>query len=180
MFGNKKKKWEQWFEKNFENLMLYARWKTRNEQDAQDVIQRVFESSWRDFKSKSPEDLKALVYKKISQRAIDFYRSIDSQSQREKQYGEFTVIDCEQPDEGNFLGCITEDTELQKMALEKISSLDPVDQEIITLHIFNELSYRQIAEVTGVSKSRVACRYKSAMNELKGQLKQITAERCNY
>ncbi len=47
-----------------------------------------------------------------------------------------------------------------------LAKLDPVDQEIVQLKIFSQLTFSEIADVTKIAKSNVATRYRRAIAKL--------------
>lgn len=174
--------WQHWIRENLEALLLYSKWQTRNEADAQDVLQTVLEKTWREFKKQGPDHIYALVCKKIRHASIDLYRYRENLENREKKYGELEVMrsDCEQNEnESQWFGSFIEAQESQQLLLAALRRIDKELQEIVILHIWNELSFRDIAEVTGLSKSTAAEKYKKAVLKLKEQL-NTTNEACNY
>lgn len=172
--------WQLWISDNLEALLLYSKWQTRNEVDAQDLLQSVLASTWKEFKKKNPEDIYALVCRKIRNKAIDLYRHKESLAKREQKYGELIVMQSvADQNESQWFGSFVEAKESQRLVLTALHELDSKLQEIVILHIWNELSFRDIAIVTSLSKSTVAEKYKKAVTQLKEQLKTID-EVCNF
>ena len=179
LFG-KQTAWQLWISENLETLLLYSKWQTRNEADAQDVLQWVLEKTWRDYKKQGPNEIYALVCRKIRNRSIDLYRHNQNLATREQKYGELVVMESDSGEcESQWFGSFVEAKESQRLLITALRKLDAELQEIVILHIWNELSFRDIAEVTSLSKSTAAEKYKKAVIELKEQLKTIN-EVCNF
>ncbi len=179
VFG-KSKAWQHWISDNLDALLLYSKWQTRNEADAQDVLQAVLEKTWKEFKMQDPNTIYALVCRKIRNKATDLYRSEDSLANREKKYGELIVMQSDEDhSEDQWFGSFVEAKESQRLLLTALNKLDEELQEIVILHIWNELSFRGISEVTSLSKSTVADKYQKAVTQLKEKLKTIN-EVCNF
>lgn len=59
-----------------------------------------------------------------------------------------------------------------EMLLKAISTLSPVNKAIITLYL-DDLSYEEIAEITGLTKSNVSIRIMRAKKELEEKMKLL-------
>lgn len=59
-----------------------------------------------------------------------------------------------------------------EMLLKAISTLSPVNKAIITLYL-DDLSYEEIAEITGLTKSNVSVRIMRAKKELEEKMKLL-------
>jgi RNA polymerase sigma-70 factor (ECF subfamily) len=56
------------------------------------------------------------------------------------------------------------------MAAAALAKLDAHDRELVELKIFAGLTFREIAEITGMPQGTVATRYRRAMESLRGWL----------
>ncbi len=56
-----------------------------------------------------------------------------------------------------------------------IAQMDPIDQEVLALRHFEELSNREVAEVLGIAQKAASIRYVRALRRLKDALAQMTA-----
>lgn len=56
-----------------------------------------------------------------------------------------------------------------------IAQMDPIDQEVLALRHFEELSNREVAEVLGIEQKAASIRYVRALRRLKDALAQMTA-----
>ena len=77
--------WKGWFHDNGTRLLLFARSKTNNEQDAQDVLQEAILRLWRSYSNKtngfSPPQL-PLAFTAIRNTAIDLARKTNRRQKR--------------------------------------------------------------------------------------------------
>jgi RNA polymerase sigma-70 factor (ECF subfamily) len=63
--------------------------------------------------------------------------------------------------------------ETRLMVQEALTSMDPVDREVLALKHFEQLSTSEIAQVLGMSKAGAGSRYLRAIKRLKGIMSQI-------
>jgi len=170
LFGNKTAAWEEWVGDNLDSLLMYAKWQTRSEADAQDVLQQVLQETWKDFKAQGPEEIYALVCRKVRLRAIDYYRSMDRRAEREMKYGELRVVQHESAMDRSWFDCPVEAQEVQGHLMQGLRALSEELQEVVVLHIWSERTFREIAEIMDMPKSTVMDRYKKGIAQLKDQL----------
>jgi len=141
-------------------LVLYARqfFKGRNLHAAEDVVQEVFHRLSR--QPNLPENLVAWLYTAVRNGAISAARSDKRRSRREADQ----QVPLFQPDAESPL-----DTEKIAMCLDK---LDCEDREIVTLHLWSDLPFSDIAELLGKPKTTLYRRYKDALEMLRGMLEE--------
>jgi RNA polymerase sigma-70 factor, ECF subfamily len=141
-----------------------ARWMTRNEADAADVVQEAFLRAFRYFDSYRGDDAKSWVLKIVR-------RSCHSWLERNRPAD---VVSLEAEEErGDAVATSAIDAEV---LLESRSDLRHLDQliealpaplrEAIVLRELHELGYREIAEVTGVPIGTVMSRLHRARSVL--------------
>jgi RNA polymerase sigma-70 factor (ECF subfamily) len=63
--------------------------------------------------------------------------------------------------------------ELSTELEEAIQSMEPIDQEVLALRHFEELSNREVAEVLGIQQKAASIRYIRAIARLKDVLQKI-------
>ena len=149
----------------------YARWLTRNDADAEDVVQDACVRAMRFFSSLRDDDARAWLftivrnawYSRVSRKAnvAEGTRLNDGQDQRPDN-----ALDPEE----RLLQQHT--VALVRAALEQL----PVDfREVIVLREIEGLSYKEIAEVAGVPIGTVMSRLARGRERLAGVLKLTTA-----
>ena len=143
-----------------------ARWLTRNDTDAADVVQEASLRAFRYFDSYREGDAKSWFLKIVRRACYDWLER--------NRPAELVPLDAEaDPDvSGNSPPAIDADTLLQTRSdLRRldclIEALAPPLREAIVLRELHELDYRQIAEVTGVPIGTVMSRLHRARAALR-------------
>ena len=167
--------WKRWFHDNGTRLLLFARSKTKNEQDAQDVFQEAILRLWKSYSNKtegfSPPEL-PLAFTAIRNTAIDLARKTNRRQTREQNsdqvfreseqlvnwFGSSSIIEKERADE------VTK-------ALKKIPEKF---REVITLKIWGDLTFLEISTTLKISANTAASRYRYALEALRKTLKPNT------
>jgi len=64
-------------------------------------------------------------------------------------------------------------TETSLQLEEALEGMDPVDQEVLALRHFEELTNSEVAEVLGIGQNAASMRYVRALDRLKGVLANL-------
>jgi len=155
--------WEEWLEAHAGKLLLFARQQCRLPADAEDLLQEALVESWSRYAGPGMPPL-PLVYSTIRRRAIDHARGLDRRQSREQASAEMApewfVADFDGDD----------DSRVVQAAMEQL----PVDQrEVLTLKIWGDLTFREIAETLGAPLNTVASRYRYALETLRHMLEKM-------
>ncbi len=151
--------WRSWIAGRARTFFLYARQQTQSEEDARDVLQDSLFEAWRRTASGVPDS--ALVFATIRRRAIDLARSANRRTQREAAWaGE--KPDWFDPDPA------APDTDRALAAA--VSSLPDHLREVLTLRIWGDLSFPEIARLTGAPLATATSRYRYALDRLRETL----------
>ena len=150
----------RWYDEWAGGLVLYAR--ARWGSAAEDVVQEAFVQLMR--QGRRPEYPKAWLYRCVHNAAVSRIRK--EQAQR-KYLGRLAEVRSEwfeeRPGEG-----------MDAAAVEAaLKELDGGGRELVVMRIWGELSWREIAEVTGMPTSTVCHRYREALAEIRRRI-----ERC--
>jgi RNA polymerase sigma-70 factor, ECF subfamily len=156
--------WPQWLEDHAGPLLLFARQQTRTAADAEDVLQESLVEAWDRAGQDGPPPL-PLVYATIRRRAIDQARREDRRRQRE----EASV----NPEQAWFDAGLA-DGEKRQQVEAGMKGLPPIYREVVTLKIWGELTFAQIAEVLGIPANTAASRYRYGLEALRKSLKDLT------
>jgi RNA polymerase sigma-70 factor (ECF subfamily) len=141
-------------------LVLYARqfFAGRNLHAAEDVVQEAFHRLSR--QPNLPENIVGWLYTAVRNGAISAARSDQRRERRESN----RQVPLFQPEEESPF-----DAEKISLCLEK---LDREQREIVTLHIWSELPFSEIAALLGKSKTTVFRRYEEALGTLRQMLEE--------
>ena len=158
--------WQRTLHRCGDGLFLYARQLCGNDADAADAVQEAFLRIWRKHASNgvTEPDLPALCYAAVRYVVLDRRRQTARRHRREIVAGESWY---DQPELfESSLDQVEEHAKLEAAIREL-----PVEQrEVLTLKIWGELTFQQIATVTDESSNTVASRYRLALAALRQQL----------
>jgi RNA polymerase sigma factor (sigma-70 family) len=150
-----------------------ARWLTRNDQDAEDVVQEAFLRAFKYWKGFSGRDSRSWVLAIVRNTFYSWLRQRSVQPELTAD-GEIDDVDDSVPNPENEL-LRNADRELLKSALEDL----PVEfREAIILREMEGLSYKEIADIAAVPIGTVMSRLARARKRLQVHLTNAAAR--NY
>lgn len=152
--------WRTWLRENGRRYLLYARQQARSEADAEDVLQDAIVEAWQRAGG-FPDH--ALVFATIRRRAIDLSRSEERRAVREE----------EQQPPARWFAPDVEDRETQRLLEDAVTALPDNYREVISLKIWGDLTFQQIADIVGIPLNTAASRYRYALEELRQTLKGV-------
>jgi len=149
-----------------DGLFLYARQLCRNDADAADVVQEAFLRVWRKHANNgvTEPDLPALCYAAVRYTVLDRQRQAARRRRREAAAGESLY------DQPPLFATPLERAEEQARLEAAVRELPVEQREVLTLKVWGELTFQQIATVTDESPNTVASRYRLALAALRQQL----------
>jgi RNA polymerase sigma-70 factor, ECF subfamily len=153
--------WEQWIAENAGRFLLFARQQTRSDEDAQDVLQEALIESWQRGGGR-PES--ALVFATIRRRAIDLGRRHDRRARREEASA---------PDQDVWFDSAVHDRETAMLLEEAVRTLPRDLCDVITLKIWGDLTFAEVAETLGIPQGTAATRYRTALTQLRKSLSPV-------
>lgn len=164
--------WKRWFRENGPRLLLFARGQTRGAADAEDVLQDAILRLWKSYSTESGDEPPPLplAYTAIRHAAIDFARRNTRRTNRE-QKSDYLVSE-EAPPATDWFG--TGDLEERERAQEiqaALAKLPDKFREVLTLKIWGEQTFAQIAEALDIPLNTAASRYRYALQALRKTLK---------
>ncbi len=151
--------WKSWFARHGAKLLLFARQQSRRPDEAEDLLQEAFVRIWRLY-GHTGEVSPGLVYRAIRRLAIDWARSIDRRQAREDK------VALDSPMSLGFERSLEEDERNQAL-LRAVERLPAEQKEVLTLKIWGELTFDEIARTLEESLNTVASRYRYALQKLK-------------
>lgn len=140
------------FEEHYGHVLAYARRRTTDAADADDVVAETFAIAWRKFREMPEEPLPWLYG--VARRVLANHRR-----GRNRWLSLIERIRREPPD----IETPRSSAEPVRIALSK---LKPADQEVLRLSAWEELSHAQIGQVLGITANAAAIRVHRARKQL--------------
>ena len=140
-------------------LVLFARRFTHSRAEAEDIVQDAFVRFWR---RQNSIDNRGLLYATVRSTALDRLRSNRRRARREAT----VALDGEEHFEPSF----GELEENQRRLAEAVERLPNEQREVVTLKIWNELTFAEIGQVLEISQNTAASRYRYALEALRKTL----------
>jgi RNA polymerase sigma-70 factor, ECF subfamily len=142
-------------------FLLFARQQTRNEHDAEDVLQEALIETWQ-RSGGQPES--ALVFATIRRRAIDLGRRHDRRSRREEATA---------PENDVWFDSAVHDRETTMLLEEAVRTLPKDLGEVVTLKVWGGQTFAEVAATLGIPQGTAATRYRSALSQLRKSLTPV-------
>jgi RNA polymerase sigma-70 factor, ECF subfamily len=140
---------EQFYIENKSKLFNYAVSLLSNRATAEDVVHSVFKKILE--KNIKVQNLKAYIYRSIKNEVIDIWRK------PHLVYEEELVFEFK--DE--------KDKDLAEYVQHSLNKLEAKEKEIITLKIYNDMTFKEISETLNESINTVSSRYRRGLEKLK-------------
>lgn len=158
--------WEQWLARHAPRLLLFARQQTSCEADAQDLVQEAVVESWRSQSQGAPPPL-GIVYAIIRHRAIDLARQKGRRAQRETA--------AHQDGPPCWFDSSVDERERSLLLQKAMSHLPDIYRDVVTLKVWGELTFREIAEALDIPANTAASRYRYGLSELRKLTREVFA-----
>jgi len=156
--------WETWLAQHAPKFLLFARQQTRCEADAQDLVQEVVVECWR-RQARGNLPAVGLVFATLRRRAIDWGRSADRRAGREGAVAREAAVEW-------FDGGV-EAHERNQLIEQAMKELPDIYREVVTLKVWGELTFAEIAETLAIPANTAASRYRYGLAELRQLTKQV-------
>lgn len=143
-------------------IYRYIKRRVSNSEDASDLVQSVFMKIWGNMnkENKDLKNTKTLFYTIAKNTLIDFYRKKSNNEIVSDELVYENIIDMNYEE-------IDEDDENKKKLLKYIKELSKGEQEIIDLYYNQDLSYKEIHEITGKKEDAIRQTHSRALKKLK-------------
>jgi len=153
--------WQGWVAEHGPKLLLFARQQSRTETDAQDLVQDAVVECWRRTAGDPPS--LSLVFATIRRRAIDLARSNERRSRRELSTD---------PVGPAWFDTSAEDRERIGAIQAAMTQLPEIYREVVTLKIWGELTFAEIAAALELNPHTAASRYRYGLEALRKQMEE--------
>jgi len=163
--------WKRWFRDHGSRLLLFSRQQTRSQADAEDVLQEAIVRLWRTAgcAPDSPPPSLPLAYTSIRHTAIDLARRNIRRTKRE-QKSDYLVDDSSEAQDW-FGTASLEEKERNAAVASAIQELPEKFREVLTLKIWGDLTFAQIADTLNIPMNTAASRYRYALEGLRKSVK---------
>ena len=152
--------WQRCFQELAPKLLLYARQWTASAADAEDVVQMAFVRWWQKNPGGNREHI-PLLYAAVRSISLDVRKSDVRRAKRELA-SDLSMPEGDKP----YFDPPVEDRENRQLLERAVLSLPADQREVVTLRIWGELTYAEIAKATGETTNTVASRYRYALTNL--------------
>ncbi|MEN8694053.1 MAG: RNA polymerase sigma factor [Akkermansiaceae bacterium] len=164
--------WREWFHENASRMLAYARQRSNNAEEAEDVVQDALIKLWhyQEERNHVPPDL-PLAFSVLRFLGMDRGRRRGRTEKRNQKIIQF------QSGDDLWLDIPAEDTEDAKILRNEVNQLPEKLREVLTLKIWGGLTFAQIGESLGLSHNTAASRYRYALEQLQKNLKHLKDSR---
>jgi RNA polymerase sigma-70 factor, ECF subfamily len=156
--------WRRWLDDHAPKFLLFARQQARFEADAQDLVQEAVVEAARRQPTGQPPPC-GLVFATIHRRAMDWARSTDRRVGRESAASEGTG--------DAWFDTSVEEHERARLLQNAMKKLPEIYREVITLKVWGELTFADIAEALDIPINTAASRYRYGLAELRKLTREV-------
>lgn len=157
-----KANWEQLYDDHAATLVLYARQWLRSQSDAEDAVQDAFVrliKSPRQFGDRPVP----ILYQAVKWAALDRVRRMDRLERREEAASTLESAEV-------LFDSALERQERREQLEAALLTLPEEQREVLTLHVWGNLSFREVGLTLGISQNTAASRYRYALKNLSESL----------
>ncbi len=164
--------WKCWLSEHSRKLVLYARSRCENMEDAEDLLQEAVIRLWRYQAERGyvPPDL-PLAFATMRHILLDHGRKIGRRQKNNQKVIQFTALDDVWNDRA------LEDDEDAANLRSAVTKLNDKLREVVNLKIWGELTFAEIGEALEISPNTAASRYRYGLAALSEAMKTIKNQR---
>ena len=142
----------------YDQIFRYIRYRNNSNDETKDLVQEVFTRLWTHRKNLDPKkSVKSYLYRTASNLLVDKYRKRSHQLNYLKEMK-------------NSVSRSEKDLDNKLSVLAAVDKLPPKEKTVIMLSKFQQLKYREIAEICGISVKTVEGRITKAFKQLREEL----------
>ena len=160
-----------WFSDHGASVVKVARAYTFTADDCQDLAQEILLQAWRSLPSFAGNSQPATWFYRVAlNTAMNWQRKDKPRRARQKPLLEVQPISTEAPDDGQL-----QHRDTVEQLYKAINQLPKTDAALVLLYL-DELSYREMADVLGISESNVGVKLSRAKKALAELMKGASHE----
>jgi len=161
MSDDKRKSFEELVGRYGEQLYWHVRRMVVNHDDADDLVQNTFLKAWNSFDSfRNDSQASTWLYRIAYNETLDFLRKQKVRS----------TVDADAADDALTASLVSDPyfdgDETQRQLQEAISRLPDVQRQVFNMRYFDEMSYKDISEITGTSEGALKASYHIAVKKI--------------
>jgi RNA polymerase sigma-70 factor (ECF subfamily) len=164
--------WRAWHETHAARLVLYARQWLPERADAEDAVQAGFVKFWKNKPEPRESDV-PLLFAAVRCAALDLLKSRKRRAVREEVAMKDTR-DCW------WDANTVEEKERAALMQDALQALPAEQREVVTLRVWAEMTFAEIAKTLGENMNTIAARYRYALANLKKHLPEDCHERVGF
>ena len=152
-----------WLEEHGSSVMKVARAYTRNSEESQDLAQEILLQAWRSLpKFEGKSSVATWFYRVALHTAMNWQRKDNPRRSRQQPLLEVQTLMTADTDSGER----AQHREIVEQLYQAIHQLPKMDAALVLLYL-DELSYREMAEVLGISEGNVGVKLNRAKKALR-------------
>ncbi|MEM9365388.1 MAG: RNA polymerase sigma factor [Planctomycetota bacterium] len=161
-----------WLREYSAQVIKVARAYTWSKDECEDLAQEILLQAWKSLpRFRGESNASTWFYRVALHTALNWKRKRVSRGSREENFFEFSRLESSAPDHAGQL----EQTEAIERLYAAIHQLRSTDKVLVLMYL-DELSYREMAEVLGISEGNVGVKLNRAKKALAKMLNQESAE----
>ena len=160
------KAFENVFRKNYAGMLRYSTSILKNEELAEEVVQDIFYSIWKNRSNLKISSLDAYLYKSVYNNSLMAIRRMKHEIRLDEKWIKDKVSTAPDPHE------IINEQEMQDLILEILDKLPERTRTIFIMSRFEGMKYKQIAEKLAISVKTVEANMGKALKIFKNVLSQ--------
>ena len=151
--------WENLYEENGSALVLYAMQFVSSRSVAEDVVHDAFVKIFQKENLHSHANLKALLFRSVRWTALDRIKKDTRRQERELHADPLFVspVETSSPGQDDFAATIS----------RLLQNLPDQQREVLVLHVWGDLTFREIGEQLEISANTAASRYRYGLEKLR-------------
>jgi len=156
---------EELIQRYFRQVFFFAKSFVKTDAEAEDVTQEVFVKAWKNLKKfDQNKKFKTWIFQIAKNTSIDFLRKSKNFVAPEAMQEEQMTLSLEQVvDESPLPEAIYDSKDFEQRLQELVNSLPPPQQLVVSLHLQQDLTFEEIAQILQEPLNTVKSRYRRAL-----------------
>jgi len=146
------------YDEYIKKIYNFIYYKTHHKETAEDLTSITFTKAWKNIESFNKGSIQAWLYTIARNTVIDHYRTVKQDKNIDDVWDLSSNTDI----------AMDADTVLKVEDVKKyLQDIAPIQRDIVIMRVWQDLSYKEIAEITGKSEANCKVIYSRAISKLK-------------